>query len=45
MHSSGASPLHRIINLFRHGSAEEHQSEIGRAAVTSLSEQTLEAAE
>jgi hypothetical protein len=35
------SPLHRLINLFRHGSAEKHQSEIGRAAVASLSEQTL----
>jgi hypothetical protein len=36
-----ASPLHRLVNLLRQGSAEEHRFEIGRAAVASLSEQTL----
>jgi hypothetical protein len=36
-----SSPLHLAINLFRQSSAEERRLEIGRAAVASLSEQTL----
>src|SRR5689334_11589125 len=35
------SPLHRLINLCRHSSAEERQSEIGRAAAATLSERTV----
>ena len=36
-----ASPLHRLISLFRQGSPEEHRLEIGRAAVARLSQQTV----
>jgi hypothetical protein len=36
-----SSPLHRLINLFRQGSVEEHQLEIGHTAVASLSERTV----
>jgi hypothetical protein len=36
-----SSPLHRLLNLFRQGSPEEHRLKIGRGAVASLSEQTL----
>ena len=36
-----ASPLHRLINLFRRESADERRLEIGRGAATSLSEQTV----
>jgi hypothetical protein len=35
-----SSPLHRVIDLFRHSSAEERRTEIGRGAAASLSEQT-----
>jgi hypothetical protein len=37
-----ASPLHRLISLFRQGSPEEHRLKIGQAAVASLSERTVE---
>jgi hypothetical protein len=36
-----SSPLHRAIDLFRQSSAEERGLEIGRAAVASLSDQTV----
>jgi hypothetical protein len=36
-----ASPLHRLISLFRQGSPEEHRLEIGRAAVARLSQQIV----
>jgi hypothetical protein len=36
-----ASPLHRLISLFRQGSLEEHRLEIGRAASAGLSQQTV----
>jgi hypothetical protein len=37
-----ASPLHRLISLFRQGSPEEHRLQIGRSAGARLSEQTVE---
>jgi hypothetical protein len=39
--TDNASPLHRLINLFRQGSTDEHRLEIGHGVVASLSEQTL----
>lgn len=35
------SPLHRLIELFRQSSPEERRSNIGRAAATRISEQTV----